>query len=318
VLGEARIGIGDTDWQLPTEPTHPVWKRPASKDARLTFYAGDNPELMIRQRCVRTFVLGVALTALCVCVAPAGRAQQNETAAGSNSQAQKEQTPQKSGAQTPAPNNSGSAGNQQRTDQPGTSNDRLFWTLPDFLTVKNQGLYPPLTAGQKFKVVARSSFDWVEYPWIGFLAGISQAENSEPEYGQGAEGYAKRYGSTFGDSVIENFMTGAVMPSVLHQDPRYFQLGEGGFWHRTEYAVSRIWVTRSDSGQKQFNFSEIGGAAIAAAISTYSYHPRGDRNVGNTARLWGTQIGLDTITIDVKEFWPDIKRILTKKKSATD
>jgi hypothetical protein len=273
---------------------------------------------MVTQTFAKAFVLS-ALGALCLCLAPSAIAQQqSETAAEPNSHARKGQAPQKNATQAPAQNNETSSGNQQGTEQSGTSNDRLFWTLPDFLTVKNQGLYPPLTVGQKFKVVARSSFDWVEYPWIGFLAGISQAENSEPGYGQGAEGYAKRYGSTFGDSVIENFMTGAVMPSVLRQDPRYFQLGEGGFWHRTEYAVSRNWITRSDSGKKEFNFSEIGGAAIAAAISTYSYHPRSDRTVGNTASVWGTQVGLDTATIEVKEFWPDIKRMLTKKKGATD
>jgi len=201
---------------------------------------------------------------------------------------------------------------QSGTSPSATSNDRLFWTLPDFLTVKNEKR-PPMTVGQKFKVVARSSFDPVEFPWIGFLAGISQAENSEPGYGQGFQGYAKRYGSMYGDSVIENFMVGAVLPSALHQDPRYYELGKGGFWHRTEYSVSRIWVTRSDSGKEEFNFSEIGGSGIAALISTYSYHPQGDRNLPNVGSVWGTQVGLDTMTLVVKEFWPDIRRKLMRK-----
>lgn len=199
-------------------------------------------------------------------------------------------------------------------EQTGTSNDRLFWTLPDFLTVDNEGKYPPLTSKQKFAVVARSSFDYVEYPWYAFLAGISQAENSEPGYGQGAEGYGKRYGAALADGTIENFMTAAVLPSVLHQDPRYYQLGRGGFWHRTEYAVSRLFVTRSDSGTRQFNFSEIFGGAMSATISTYSYHPESDRNLPNVASVWGTQVGYDGLTFVVKEFWPDIKRRLTQKK----
>jgi hypothetical protein len=99
---------------------------------------------------------------------------------------------------------------------------------------------PPLTARGKFKVVARSSFDYVQVPWYGFLAGVSQAENSEPGYGQGAEGYGKRFGAAYADGTIENFMTGAVLPSLLHQDPRFFQSSEGGFARRTGYAVSRI------------------------------------------------------------------------------
>ncbi len=196
----------------------------------------------------------------------------------------------------------------------GTSNDRLFYALPNFLTLENGGQVPPLTVGQKFKVVTRGSFDYIQIPWYGLLAGISQAENSEPGYGQGAEGYGKRLGAYFADGTIENYMTGVVLPALLRQDPRFFQSGKGGFLHRTGYAVSRIFVTRTDSGHEQFNYSEVVGSGLSAAISTYSYHPKGDRNLPNTASVWGTQVGYDTITIVVKEFWPDIRRRLSKKK----
>jgi hypothetical protein len=196
----------------------------------------------------------------------------------------------------------------------GTSKDRLFFTLPNFLTLENAnaGKVPPLTAAQKFKVVARSTFDPVEYFWYGALAGISQAENSEPGFGQGAQGYGKRYGSYFADGTIENFITEAILPSMLHQDPRYFQMGKGGFWRRTGYAVSRIFVTRTDKGTNQFNYSEVVGSGAASFISTYSYHPRGDRNVPNTLSVWGTQVGWDTVTYVVKEFWPDVRRKLRR------
>jgi hypothetical protein len=196
-----------------------------------------------------------------------------------------------------------------------TSNDRLFYALPNFLSLENAGHVPPLTAKQKFAVVARGSFDYVQFPWYGFLAGISQAENSEPGFGQGAAGYGKRFGSAFADGTIENFITGAVLPSVLHQDPRFFQSGSGGFWRRTGYAMSRIVVTRADSGKQQFNYSEIVGSAVSAAISNYSYHPKEDRNLSNAASVWGSQLGYDTITIVVKEFWPDIHRKLSHKSS---
>jgi hypothetical protein len=196
----------------------------------------------------------------------------------------------------------------------GTSNDRLFFALPNFLTVKNGANIPPLSTGQKFKVVTRSAFDYVQIPWYAALAGISQAQNSEPGYGQGAEGYAKRFGSAAGDGIIENFMVQAIFPSILGQDPRFFQESEGGFWHRTGYAISRIVVTRSDSGHHQFNFSEVLGSGAAAAISTYSYHPSADRTASNTMKVWGTQMSYDTMTLVIKEFWPDIRRKLSKKK----
>jgi hypothetical protein len=201
----------------------------------------------------------------------------------------------------------------KRQEETGTSNDRLFYALPNFLTVETKSV-PPLTAGQKFKVVTRGSFDYIQIPWYGFLAGVSQAEDSEPGYGQGAVGYGKRFGAYFADGTIENYFTGAIFPTVLHQDPRFFQSGKGGFWHRTGYATSRIFITRTDSGREQFNYSEIVGSALSAGISTYSYHPRGDRNVSNALSVWGTQVGYDTITIVVKEFWPDIRRKLQKKK----
>src|ERR1700692_2828841 len=131
---------------------------------------------------------------------------------------------------TPAPSAPQSTSDQerpaQRTTVPdknaGTSNDRLFYTLPNFLTLERGGHVPPLTAKQKFQVVFRGSFDPVIYPWYGFLSAISQAENSEPGYGQGWGGYGKRYGAAFADGTIENFITGAILPSVLHEDPRYF------------------------------------------------------------------------------------------------
>lgn len=211
---------------------------------------------------------------------------------------------------------------------PGTSNDRLFFTLPNFLTLENAGQVPPLTTKQKFAVVVRGSFDYVQYPWYAFLAGISQAANSEPGYGQGWDGYGKRYGSAFADGTIENFITGAILPSLLHQDPRYFQSGHGSVTRRTFYAMSRNLITRGDSGKNQFNYSEVVGGAMSAAISTYSYHPKGryvttttpgvlyyipsDRTLANTAKVWGTQYGYDTLMLVIKEFWPDIRRKVRK------
>jgi len=210
----------------------------------------------------------------------------------------------------------------------GTSNDRLFYAMPNFLTLQGREKVPPLSSKDKFKVVALGTFDYFEYPWWGVLAAINQAENNEAGYGQGWAGYGKRYGSTAGDSLVENFLVGAVFPSVLHQDPRFYQSGGSGFFKRSGYAVTRLVVTRSDAGKSQFNYSEIFGSAIAAGISTYSYHPRStfvstptnahlfvpsERTLSNTLATWETQLTLDTITIAVKEFWPDIHRKLSHK-----
>jgi len=178
---------------------------------------------------------------------------------------------------------------------PGTSKDRLFFTFPNFLTLEDAGNVSPLRSSEKFKVVTQSSFDYVKFFWYGALAGIGQAANSQSGYGQGAAGYGKRYGAAFTDGTIEDYMTSAILPSLLHQDPRYFQLGKGSFWRRSGYAVSRIDITHTDSGRQQVNYSEILDSALASAIPTYSYYPRGDRNLANALSLWGSQMFYDTL-----------------------
>ena len=234
-------------------------------------------------------------------------AQQNPPPETTTSQTQPKPD-EKSAAKDNPPNQ------EQKTPNPAQNpkNDRLFYVLPNYLTVENSGKTPPLTTGQKFKLVALGTFDPVEYPYVGVLAGIDQAENADPSYGQGFKGYAKRYGAAFADTTVENFMVGAVFPSLLHQDPRYFQSGKGGFWHRAGFAASRIFVTRTDSGKRQFNYSEWAGSAIAAALSN-TYHPPANRSALNSANIWLTQLWGDALSFEIKEFWPDIKRKLHHK-----
>jgi len=196
----------------------------------------------------------------------------------------------------------------------GISNDRLFWTMPNFSSIPGADQLPPLTPGQKFGLVARSAFDPVELTFIGIVTLTNQAENTEPSYGQGMEGYGKRYATNLADSVIENFTVGAILPSVIHQDPRYYQLGKGSFLHRLGYAISRNFVTRTDSGRTIFNFSEVIGSGSAAAISTYGYHPERDQNLNNLGDVWATQVTIDTISNVLKEFWPDIRHKFQKHK----
>ncbi len=202
--------------------------------------------------------------------------------------------------------------NSQSQEQDGKKNDRIFGVLPNYLTVEGAQETPPLTTKSKFKIAAKGSFDPYEYPIVGFFAAIAQARDQEKSWGQGAAGYGKRYGATFADQAIGNFMTGAVLPSLLRQDPRYFQLAKGGFFHRAGYALSRIFVTRTDSGGRQFNHSELAGNAVAAGISN-AYRPSEDRSLANTLSTWGTQVAIDTIGNELKEFWPDIRRKLFKK-----
>jgi hypothetical protein len=227
-------------------------------------------------------------------------------------------TAQTGATQTTAPPQN-SQGKQKKAAPTGTSNDRLFYVLPNFLTIEESEKLPPLTTKEKFAVTARGIYDPAEFGLTAIVALLGQASNSDPSYGQGLKGYAKRYATTYGDNVIENFMASAIFPTIFRQDPRYYQLGHGSAKARVWHAFSRAFITRSDSGDRhEFNISEVGGALAAAAISTYSYHPDSDRGFGAVISVWGTQVGWDVGTYILKEFWPDLRKKYSKHRGAAD
>jgi len=192
-------------------------------------------------------------------------------------------------------------------------NDRLFFVLPNYLMVENRDQFQPLPVRTKFTLSAKTMSDPVTASFLGMIALMGQARNSDPSYGQGFQGYSKRYATLYANTGIGTVMTASVLPTLLHQDPRYFQLGTGGKWNRVKYAVSRIFITRADSGELQFNYSEILGNGVAAGISN-AYVPQNQRTFGNTLGVWGTDILLNTFCNVAKEFWPDIRRKLHKPK----
>jgi len=230
--------------------------------------------------------------------------------------AQQDQAP----AQRPAPSQQQSQlggpskanKNKDQVEQTSPSNDRLFFVLPNNLTVENQDKVGPLSSGGKFRLVAKNAFDPAIYPFIGFIAVVGQAQNSQPEFGQGAAGYGKRYGVAFANSTVGSFMTGAVFPSVFKQDPRYYQLVHGGFKRRAAYSLSRIFITRADLGHSQFNSSEMVGNLVAAGVAN-AYVPAQDRSFSNTMITWGSGTGWDAMANLAQEFWPDIRVWLKQK-----
>ncbi len=236
---------------------------------------------------------------------PAGSAGAGSSGSGSTSTGSSGSTASGANGST----GSNCAGQDQKPPETNSKDDRLFFILPNFLTVKDVGKAPPMTDGQKFDVATHGSFDYVELPWYAFTAGISQENNGEPTLGPGWKGYGKRYVINLVDGTSETFLVGAIVPSLLRQDPRYYQMGSGGLWHRAGYAVSRIVVIRTDSGHTQINFSEILGSGAAAALADL-YHPQADRTLPKTLSVWRTLVAYDTLTLLLREFWPDIRKAL--------
>jgi len=190
---------------------------------------------------------------------------------------------------------------------------RAYGVLPNYRTAELSTPFRPLTAKQKLTIAAKDSFDGAVYPTALVMSVIYQAENANPSFGQGFKGYAQRAGTAFGDQMIGNMMTEGVMPAILHEDPRYFRIGEGSFGHRLLYAVSRTFVTTTDKNNKTFNFAEWGGNSVAVGISNFYY--RDGRNVDDNVERLLVQCGTDTLSNVLKEFWPDVKRHFQKKKN---
>jgi hypothetical protein len=165
---------------------------------------------------------------------------------------------------------------------------RLVGFFPNFYT---SYIYDaaPLTAKQKFSLATRGTFDPVAMIGIAFAAGIEQANNSYAGYGQGAAGYSKRFAAKFADGRSSDFLTHAVFPALLHQDPRYYYQGSGSVKSRVAHAVTSAFLTRSDSGRTVFNSSYLLGDMCSGALSNL-YYPKANR--GANLVFTNTAVGL--------------------------
>ncbi len=216
-------------------------------------------------------------------------------------------TPPASGTPPTTPAQSKPPEGTSATD-PADGTNRIFGLLPNYTTIEGkEGKVPPITSKESFKMAALDAFDPMVYPLFGVIAGVSQIQNTPESYGRGWEGYAKRYGVAFADNSVCSLVTTGLLPSLLKQDPRYYQGRKNGFFNRLYYAASRSVVTRSrTTGQPQFNLSEIGGTLVVATNSNL-YYPAEERNVPDTMQRWGMQAMWDTVGNELKEFWPDIR-----------
>lgn len=259
---------------------------------------------------MRGGLLIVSIFSSVVCCASQNASQTQNSDPAQSSQSPTAGSSRQNKPEGPPPNSKDS--NRRQQDTKTVKDDRMFYVMPNYLTVDSQSQVKPISWKEKFSISAKGSFDPYEFTVVGIVAGIRQAENSSPAFGQGAEGYAKRYGAAFADQVDGNIMVGGLFPTILRIDPRYFQLGRGSFMRRFSYAFDRIFIARTDSGGRMFNVPEFAGNATAIAISNF-YYPAADRGWSPSLSDWGTQMGLDAFGNELKEFWPDIHHYLQRR-----
>jgi hypothetical protein len=257
-----------------------------------------------------------AVLALVLTLAPvAGQAYALETAPDLPD------APQAAQPQTPAP---ASAPDQSQQTAPMTPEERtkkaqeqleqqehqrVWAVVATFNTTTNQQALP-LNARQKYQLFFKSAFDPWPFLLAAVLAGTNQAENSFPEYGQGVQGYAKRFGASYGDYFIGNFMGNAALAVAFKEDPRYYQKGHGKFIRRALWAASgTVWCKR-DSGTWGPNYANVIGTSISNV-----YYPAEDRTVGGTISRGFSVTAQGIIGSEVIEFSPDIVRHHRRKQA---
>ncbi len=202
------------------------------------------------------------------------------------------------------------------SNPPTTEDKRILGVLPNYRTANGTIPFQPITAKYKLTIAAKDSFDWPNYLTGAAFAGLYQLEDSHPSFGQGVAGYARRFGTSYADQVIGNMLTEGFLPVVLHEDPRYFRKVNGRKWGRAGYALTRVLIAKNDSGKTIFNAAEVLGNGIGASISNF-YYPD-ERGFSDTMTRMGTQIATDALSNVLKEFWPDIKRHVFKRKTAEE
>jgi hypothetical protein len=194
---------------------------------------------------------------------------------------------------------------QQSPPLPGLQPKRILGIISNFRAVSAGATPPPPTLKESFMIATQNNFDYSAFLFVGITSSLAEATNAHPQLGEGIGGFGRYYWRGWVDKTDGNYWVIFVLPTLFHQDERYYALGQGGAWKRLTYSASRILITPSYHGHNSFNISEILGRGIAQGVSL-AYYPRQTRTPGAIAQKYGFDIGRDALTNIFREFWPDI------------
>jgi hypothetical protein len=203
----------------------------------------------------------------------------------------------------------------QEYDGPFQKVEGVFARRLERRSVGRAGHYKPgavmctLVPKEKFKLFARDMTDPLTFASVSFDAGISQAEDSDPTFDQGAAGYGKRFAAATADQASSLFFKDFAYPTLFHEDPRYYPLSEGSTGRRLWHASKHAFIAHNENGHLMFNFSEWLGTISAASLSNM-YHPGNQRGFSPTAENVGESVGSDVGYDILREFWPEIAQKL--------
>jgi hypothetical protein len=195
--------------------------------------------------------------------------------------------------------------NLQQNPLPGQQPKRILGLMPNFRAVSAGATPPPATPKENLIIATRNCFDYSAFVFVGITSLLAEASDVHPQLGKGVGGFGRYYWRGLADKTDGNYWVIFMLPTIFHQDERYYALGQGGIRKRLAYSSTRIFITPSYRGHNSFNASEIFGRGIAQAISI-TYYPSQTRTPGAIAQKYGYAIGRDALTNVFREFWPDI------------
>ena len=233
------------------------------------------------------------------------------TAAGAQTDANATQIPNANLPDAPKPQTQGQQSEQGQKSQLKHSIEilgRRSIFFPELAHERN-----PLTSKQKLQLAVDETIAPSRFLGSAFTAGIGQARDSLHGYGQGWEGYGKRYGSSVASNASTHVFGTFLLPSITHEDPRYFVKIFGSPKNRILYAMSRVLITRTDDGRPTFNWSNVMGGLMAESLAV-SYLPDSERTAGKTFSRFGVRMGFSALDNVVKEYWPTIFKSLRINK----
>jgi hypothetical protein len=209
---------------------------------------------------------------------------------------------------TPQPDSQETKRQKAEQEVKEQEHQRMGGIIPEF-NVSYRSDAVPLTTAEKFRLEFRSAIDPYTFTIAAIVAGFGEASDSNPGFGWGPGGFGKRAAASYGDNVIGNTLGNAILPSILHQDPRYFRLGHGTIRHRFFYAVATAFICRHDTTRKwEPNYSNVLGNMIAGEISNFYYPDETKGSVGHAVGTGLTVTFEGTFGSTLEEFWPDISR----------
>lgn len=183
---------------------------------------------------------------------------------------------------------------------------RILGVVPNYRAVSAGVLPPPPKAHEAFEVATEQSFDYSGFVFVGITSLLAEASEAHPSLGKGIGGFWGYSWRGFVDKADGNYWVIWLMPSVLHEDERYYAKGEGSYVGRSVYAATRIFITPNYHGKNTFNAAEIFGRGISQGISL-AYYPSADQSIGPFMQKYGYALGRDALTNVFREVWPDVE-----------